>query len=99
MVGLAHGRGLVPLVDGGALVGVITTGDLTRLVERTSDYLALPAADVMTRTPWSTHADDLAASALGALERHGIVALPVLDTHERLVGVVHLHDLLRAGAA
>ena len=99
VVGLAHGRGLVPLVDGGVLVGVITTGDLTRLVERTSDYLALPAADVMTRTPRSAHADDLAASALGALERHGIVALPVLDTNERLVGVVHLHDLLRAGAA
>ena len=99
VVGLAHGRGLVPLVDGGSLVGVITTGDLTRLVERSSDYLAMAVGDVMSRTPHSAHADDLAASALGALERHGIVALPVLDADERVVGVVHLHDLLRAGAA
>ena len=96
---LAHGRGLVPIVEREQLIGVITTGDLTRLVERSGDYLTMPASDVMTRTPHSTHAEDLAATALGAMERHAVVALPVLDTGERLVGVVHLHDLLRAGAA
>ena len=96
---LAHGRGLVPIVEREQLIGVITTGDLTRLVERSGDYLTMPASDVMTRTPHSTHAEDLAATALGAMERHSVVALPVLDTGERLVGVVHLHDLLRAGAA
>ncbi len=96
---LAHGRGLVPIVEREQLIGVITTGDLTRLVERSGDYLTMPASDVMTRTPHSTHAEDLAATALGAMERHAVVALPVLDIGERLVGVVHLHDLLRAGAA
>jgi len=99
VVGLAHGRGLVPLVDDGVLVGVITTGDLTRLIEKTADYLQLSAASVMTTTPRRAQQDDLAAAALGVLERHGIVALPVLDASARVVGVVHLHDLLRAGAA
>lgn len=99
VVGLARGRGLVPLIDGGQLVGVITTGDLTRLVERTSDYLTMPVADVMSRSPRSSQADDLAATALGAMERYGVVALPVLETDGHVIGVVHLHDLLRAGAA
>lgn len=99
VVALAHGRGLVPLVENGQLVGVVTTGDLTRLIERTSEYLTIAAAAVMTKTPRSVHGDELAAAALGVLERHSIVALPVLDDREQLVGVVHLHDLLRAGAA
>jgi arabinose-5-phosphate isomerase len=99
VVALAHGRGLVPLVEGGSLTGVITTGDLTRLIESTPDYLIIAAAAVMTKTPRSVHADDLAAAALGVLERHGIVALPVLGDREQVIGVVHLHDLLRAGAA
>ncbi|MES2123108.1 MAG: KpsF/GutQ family sugar-phosphate isomerase [Gemmatimonadota bacterium] len=98
IVGLAHGRGLVPLAEGGRLVGVITTGDLTRLVERSRDFLEIPAQTVMTRSPRTAHADDLAANALGMMERHGVVALPVLSADEQLVGVVHLHDLLRAGA-
>lgn len=99
VVALAHGRGLAPLAHDGRLAGVITTGDLTRLVERTRDYLDTPAEQVMTRAPRTVHVDDLGSSALGLMEQHGIVALPVLDADERLVGVVHLHDLLRAGAA
>ncbi|MEO5800018.1 MAG: KpsF/GutQ family sugar-phosphate isomerase [Gemmatimonadales bacterium] len=99
VVGLARGRGIVPLLEDGLLVGVVTTGDLTRLVERTANYLSMSVADVMTRSPRSSQADDLAATALGAMERHGVVALPVLDEGARVIGVVHLHDLLRAGAA
>lgn len=98
IVGLAHGRGLVPLTDADTLVGVITTGDLTRLVERSPDFLGVMAESVMTRSPRTAHADELAANALGIMERHGVVALPVLSADEKLVGVVHLHDLLRAGA-
>lgn len=99
IVGLARGRGLVPLVEAGTLIGVITTGDLTRLVDRTTDYLAMPVAEVMTRTPRSIQGDALAATALGAMERYSVVALPVLNESGELIGVVHLHDLLRAGAA
>lgn len=97
VVALAKGRGLALIVDDGALVGVISAGDLTRLAERTADFLVLPADGVMTRGPRTARADDLAATTVGMMERHGIVAAPVLDADDRVVGVVHLHDLLRAG--
>jgi arabinose-5-phosphate isomerase len=98
VVALAHGRGIAPIVIDRRLVGVITAGDLTRLAEREPRYLALSAEVVMTRTPHSARADELAAAALGALEQHAIMAAPVLDGDNRVVGVVHLHDLLRFGA-
>lgn len=99
VVALAHGRGIAPIAVDGGLVGVITAGDLTRLAERTSDFLALRADAVMTRSPRSVGQDDLAAAALGYLEREAIMAAPVLEDGRRIVGVVHLHDLLRSGAA
>ena len=99
VVVLAHARGIAAIVEGDVLVGVITAGDLTRLIERQGDHLDLTAAEVMTRTPRLMHADDLAAAAVGQMERQAIVAAPVLDASHHLVGVVHLHDLLRAGAA
>ncbi len=99
IVALAHGRGIAPILDGGRLAGVITAGDLTRLAERTHDYLGLTAAEVMTATPRTLDADELAAGAVGQMERHGIISAPVLDGQGAVVGVAHLHDLLRAGAA
>jgi len=99
VVVLAHGRGIAPIVEGSTLAGVITAGDLTRLIERQGDHLDLTAAEVMTRNPRVVHADDLAAAAVGQMERQAIVAAPVLDASQQLVGLVHLHDLLRAGAA
>ncbi len=99
IVALAHGRGIAPIVRDGTLVGVVTAGDLTRLAERTHDYLGLTAAEVMTPTPRSMSADELAAGAVGQMERFAIISAPVLDDRDAVVGVVHLHDLLRAGAA
>jgi arabinose-5-phosphate isomerase len=99
VVALAHGRGIALIAKAGKLAGVITAGDLTRLAERSGDYLALRADAVMTRTPRTVRHDDLAAAALGEFERHGIMAAPVLDEGASIVGVVHLHDLLRSGAA
>ena len=98
VVGLAHGRGIVAIINGDTLVGVITAGDLTRVAERTAEYLGLRAESAMTAAPRVVHAGDLAAYALGEFERHGIMAAPVLDEAERVVGIVHLHDLLRSGA-
>ncbi len=96
---LAHGRGIAVIVEDGALTGVITAGDLTRIAEREPGYLALTADAVMSRHPRHASADDLAASVVGLMERHAIMAVPVLDADGIIVGVVHLHDLLRAGAA
>jgi arabinose-5-phosphate isomerase len=97
---LAERRGTVAVVDGGGgnLVGVVTAGDLTRLMERTDDFLDVPVKDVMTRTPKTATADELASAAVGRMEQHGIMALPVLDGGRRVVGIVHLHDLMKAGA-
>ncbi len=83
-------------MDGSA--GVLTTGDLTRLAERDPDFLGRPVSQVMTRTPKTTAPDDLAAAAVGTMERHGVIVLPVVSDGGRIEGVVHLHDLMRAGA-
>ena len=98
VVSLAHDRGLAMVVDGGRLAGVLTPGDLTRLAERDPEFLDLPVAGVMTRTPRTAAPDDLAAAAAGTMERHGVIALPVVDPGGRVLGAVHLHDLMRAGA-
>src|SRR2546430_764441 len=96
---LAEKRGTVAVVDvAGSLVGVGTAGDLTRLMERTAQFPDIPVRDVMTRTPQSTTADELAGAAVRLMEQHGIMALPVLDGGRRGVGVVDLHDLMKAGA-
>ena len=68
-------------------------------MERTDDFLDIPVHEVMTRTPKTTTPDQLAGAAVRLMEKHGIMALPVLDGGRRVVGMVHLHDLMRAGAA
>ncbi|HEV8510630.1 MAG TPA: KpsF/GutQ family sugar-phosphate isomerase [Gemmatimonadales bacterium] len=98
---LAEKRGTVAVVgqDGKAtLAGVVTAGDLTRLMERTDTFLDIPVGEVMTKTPKATRADELASAAVSLMERHGIMALPVLDEDRKVVGIVHLHDLMKAGA-
>jgi arabinose-5-phosphate isomerase len=96
---LAERRGTVAVVDGeGRLVGVVTSGDLTRLMEREEHFLAVAVSEVMTRSPRVAEAGELGAAAVGVMERHGIMALPVVDDGGRVVGMVHLHDLMRAGA-
>ena len=98
---LAEKRGTVAVVESKTtptLAGVVTAGDLTRLMERTDKFLDTPVGNVMTRTPKATHADELASAAVSVMERHGIMALPVLDGDKRVVGIVHLHDLMKAGA-
>lgn len=97
---LAEKRGTVPIVDGDdRVIGVVTAGDLTRVMERTDDIFDVPVESVMTRTPRVTTADTLAAAAVYQMETHGIMALPVVDDDRRLVGIVHLHDLMRSGAS
>lgn len=97
---LAERRGTVAVVNGGGgLTGVVTAGDLTRLMEKNDRFLDVKVSDVMTRSPKSAAPGDLAGSAVRLMEKHGIMALPVLDEGKRVVGMVHLHDLMKAGAA
>jgi arabinose-5-phosphate isomerase len=98
VVSLAHDRGLAMVATDGRLQGVLTTGDLTRLAERDPGFLEVPVTKVMTRTPKTAAPDELAASAVNTMERHGVIVLPVVDGAGAILGVVHLHDLMRAGA-
>lgn len=100
VVVLAEQRGIA-LVTGAdqRLHGVITTGDLTRLMEHESEVMTIEVERVMTRTPRVAHTGELASAAAFRMETHGIMAMPVLDADECVAGVVHLHDLLRARVA
>jgi arabinose-5-phosphate isomerase len=96
---LAEQRGTVPIVDAdGVLSGVVTAGDLTRLMERDHDFLDRPVGEVMTYDPKTASAGELGSAAASRMEAYGVMALPVIDEEGRLLGVVHLHDLMRAGA-
>ena len=100
VVQLAARRGVAVVVDDRRrLRGVLTTGDLTRLIERGDDLLRTPVARVMTRAPRTARADELASAAVYRMEQHGVIAMPVVGADDAVVGVVHLHDLMRAGAA
>jgi arabinose-5-phosphate isomerase len=86
--------GMTAVVDGDALVGVISDGDLRRLLERRGkDALDLTAAESMTRSPQTIAADEFAANALALMEEKKITSLAVIDDARRLLGILHLHDL------
>lgn len=96
---LAEQRGTVPILDeGGRVVGVITAGDLTRLMERDESFLGRPVSEVMTHDPKTAAPDELGAAAASRMEAHGIMALPVVGDDRELLGMIHLHDLMKAGA-
>jgi arabinose-5-phosphate isomerase len=99
IVRLAERRGIALVVDGVTVIGVITAGDLTRLMEREEQVFAVPVVQVMNRTPKLAQADELGSAVVHRMEQFGIMAMPVVDPSGALVGVVHLHDLMRAGAA
>lgn len=97
IVPLAKQRGTVPILDGSnRIVGVVTAGDLTRLLDRDPNFLDCPVSEAMTRDPKVARVDELALVALQRMEAFGIMALPVEDSKGRFVGIVHLHDLMRS---
>ena len=92
------GLGVTLVSDGDRLLGIFTDGDLRRALEKYPDALQRPIAEVMTRAPQTTAPAVLAAEALQQMEARHITALPVLDG-EHIAGIIHIHDLLRAGVA
>jgi arabinose-5-phosphate isomerase len=95
---MASGRlGCVGIVDReGVLIGIVTDGDIRR---HAAGIESRTAADVMTRAPKITTADELAATALALMTEKKITQLFVLDEGGRPQGVLHIHDCLRAGLA
>jgi len=98
----AKGLGVTGVTDGsGAMVGVITDGDLRRALAQGIDILHAAASDLMKRNPKRIRQDELAARALQQMEQFSITSLFVFADDQAVlpVGVVHLHDLLKAGLA
>jgi len=85
----------------GDLVGVITDGDIRRGLEQGGDLLSRRSGEIMSRNPKIVHGDDLAAKALQKMEQHSITSLLVVmpPRNRKVVGIVHVHDLLKAGIA
>jgi len=97
---LAERRGIAIMLNAAeGVAGVMTSGDLTRAMEREGDIMSVPVQGILNRTPKLARHNELASAVVYRMEQHGIMAMPVVDDRERLVGVVHLHDLMRAGVA
>ena len=95
---MAHKRGICPIVNEHfQIIGVITTGDLNRLIEHEENFFKLKAGEVMTKNPKIVKTGTLASKALSQMEAFHVVAMPVVDDNKKLIGVVHLHDILDVG--
>ena len=97
----AKGLGVTGVTDEtGVLVGIITDGDLRRALERGVDIMSVSAGDMMTKNPKRIQKSELAAKALNVMEKFAITSLFVVGEDKGVpVGIVHLHDLLKAGLA
>jgi arabinose-5-phosphate isomerase len=91
--------GITAVTDNsGKLLGVITDGDLRRGLEKWDEKLfSLKAGDVMTHRPKTITTGTLAAKAVSVMEKYSITVLMVTDEDNNIKGVIHLHDLLKAG--
>lgn len=94
-----HKLGMAIITDeAGRLSGILTDGDIRRVVVKySSDITHLKAKEVMTINPKTVAQQDFAASALHLMEKYSITALAVVDDDNKPIGVVHIHDLLKAG--
>ena len=97
LLALVGKRGICAVLgEGNQLIGVITDGDLKRLLQKTRDFMEIKAVDVMNKSPKSLHPEELCVSAVKMMESYSIISMPVVDEKNRVVGMVHLHDLMRA---
>jgi len=84
------------LDDSGMLMGIVTDGDLRRMLEKVTDFGSVTAGQIMSVAPKSIESDALAIHALALMRQHSITQLLVVDSG-RYIGIVHLHDLVREG--
>ena len=83
--------------DNNKIVGIITDGDIRRMLSKTTAIESLTAADIMSSNPKTIHVDAMAIDALERLEASNITQILVTDDTDNYVGVVHLHDLIKEG--
>jgi len=88
--------GTTAVIENNKIVGIITDGDIRRMLEKNSDISGLVAKDIMSRNPKTINSNKMAINALKTLEENNITQILVED-NTVFVGVVHLHDLLKEG--
>jgi arabinose-5-phosphate isomerase len=88
--------GATAVIDNGQLVGVITDGDLRRMLEMNQDVSELKAADILSKNPKTIEADELAVNALSVFQTNNITQL-IVTLNGQYDGFIHFHDLLREG--
>jgi arabinose-5-phosphate isomerase len=92
------GMGMTGVTDrDGKLLGILTDGDLRRVLNRNIDVHTAPVTEVMTPDPKTTGADRLAAETVALMRANKIYVLFVVDDNHRVIGAINMHDLLRAG--
>lgn len=88
--------GVTAVIDNGKIEGIITDGDLRRMLSKTDDFNTLTAQDIMSPNPKRIDANAMAVEAMEIMESHGISQLLVEDNGQ-YAGVIHLHDLIKEG--
>ncbi|MCH7524543.1 MAG: KpsF/GutQ family sugar-phosphate isomerase [Bacteroidetes bacterium] len=88
--------GVTAVVDNGKIIGIITDGDLRRMLSKTDDFTNLTAKDIMSAKPKTIEADAMAVEAMELMEEYGITQL-LVEEKGNYAGVVHLHDLIKEG--
>ena len=94
----SKGFGCAGVTDNsGRLIGIVTDGDLRRGMEKHKDFSLLSIENLMSHNPKRIESNALAAEAMVAMEKYSITSLFSVDSDEKPIGIVHLHDLLKAG--
>ncbi len=88
--------GATAVLEHGQLKGIITDGDLRRMLEKTTNFEKITAGDIMTSSPKTITPETLVVTALSIMRKNNITQLLVTDK-DRYLGVLHLHDILREG--
>jgi arabinose-5-phosphate isomerase len=88
--------GVTAVVENNTIVGIITDGDIRRMLNDRDNIAGVTAADIMTKNPKTIKSTDMAADALNTMENHAITQLVVADGGE-YKGILHLHDILKEG--
>jgi len=88
--------GVTAVVEADKIIGIITDGDLRRMLSKVDDFSGLTAKDIMGENPKTIEAEAMAIDALEVMETHGISQL-LVENHGNYAGIVHLHDLIKEG--
>ena len=89
--------GVTAVVENNKILGIITDGDIRRMLTKSTEINHLKAKDIMSKNPKTIREDSMAIEALERLEQNSITQILVTDIEHNYIGVVHLHDLIKEG--